>query len=411
MTRQRLLFLLPHVPGPEAPTGGARSTFHLIAGLSKRYEVAALCLRSASEPPTDEALNHVCSIVQEVARQTTHGRGLRRRVQRRLLPLLATPAWVLSTDIPAYRQRLRALVQGWKPDIVHISYHVMAQYAGELQGCPAPRVMTQYEPGVTAARDAARSMRGLDRLHGRLEAAAWARYERYAMHQVDVVVVFTESDRQALAPLAGGIPIERIPLGIAGPPNSLNPCGAVATPTLLFVGNFIHAPNVDAAVWLMQSIFPLVTRARPDARLFVVGPNPPAQVTALAGPTMTVTGAVSSVLPFLDDASVVVAPLRRGGGMRVKVMEALAAGKAVVASPLAAAGLDVTNGQQLLLADQEHEFASQIVGLLNDPAARQRLAQSARGWAASNLGWSRSVAAYEALHDRLLSGTNSRNVP
>jgi hypothetical protein len=120
VTRQRLLFLLPHVPGPEAPTGGARSTFHLIAGLSKRYEVAALCLRSASEPPTDEALYRVCSIVQEVARQTTHGRGLRRRVQRRLLPLLATPAWVLSTDIPAYRQRLRALVQGWKPDIVHI---------------------------------------------------------------------------------------------------------------------------------------------------------------------------------------------------------------------------------------------------------------------------------------------------
>jgi glycosyltransferase involved in cell wall biosynthesis len=116
------------------------------------------------------------------------------------------------------------------------------------------------------------------------------------------------------------------------------------------------------------------------------------------------------VLPFLDDANVVVAPLRRGGGMRVKVMEALAAGKAVVASPLAAAGLDVTHGQQLLLAERDDEFASLIVNLLNDPAERRRLAESARSWAATNLDWRRPVAAYEALHDRLLAGGNRSKV-
>lgn len=402
---RRLLFLLPHVPGPEAPTGGARSTFHLIAGLSKRHEIAALCLRSPSEPPTDAALHQACDVVHEIARDV-------RRQHRawRLLPPFTRPAWVLNTDIASYRQCLQSLARSWAPDIVHIAYHVMAQYTRELQACPAPRVMTQYEPGVTAARDAARLMHGLERIRGRLEEAAWARYERHAMSQVDAVVVFTEYDRQALAPLAGDVPLECIPLGVAVPAKSLNPCGAV-TPTVLFVGNFIHRPNVDAALWLMRSIFPLVSRARPDARLIVVGPNPPAQVTALSDRTMTVTGAVPSVLPFLDDASVVVAPLRTGGGMRVKVMEALAAGKAVVASPLAAAGLEVSDGQQLLLADRDHEFASRIVNLLNDPAARRRVAQSARNWAASNLGWSRSVTAYEALHDRLLRRDTRRNVP
>ena len=409
--RRRLLFLLPHVPGPETPTGGARSTFHLIAGLSKHHEIAALCLRSATEPPTDPALSRACELVQEIARDTATGRtgAWQRRISRRILPLLNRPTWVLSTDVPAYRQRLRSLVKSWAPDIVHIAYHVMAQYAGELQACPAPRVLTQYEPGVTAARDAAHAMHGLDRVRGRLEMAAWARYERRAMKQVDAVVVFTEADRRALAPLAGSVPLERIPLGMVVPPQPLNACGG-APPTVLFVGNFIHGPNIDAALWLMRSIFPLVSEARPDARLLVIGPNPPEHVRALAGPTMTVTGAVTSVLPFLDDASVVVAPLRRGGGMRVKVMEALAAGKAVVASPLAAAGLDVSHGQQLLLAHQDHEFASMIVQLLNDPAARLQLASSARTWAVGNLDWSRSVAAYEALHDRLLSG-DRRNVP
>src|SRR4029077_21180246 len=190
--------------------------------------------------------------------------------------------------------------------------------------------------------------------------------------------------------------------GTAIPAAPLNPCGASA-PTVLFVGNFIHGPNVDAALWLMRSIFPLVTRVRPDARLIVVGPNPPNEVTALAAPTMTVTGAVASVLPFLDDATVVVAPLRTGGGMRVKVLEALAAGKPVVASPLAVAGLEVSDGDQLMLGEQDQEFASAIVGLLQNTDARRRLAQSARDWAVRNLSWDHSIAAYEALHDQLLA--------
>ena len=269
---RRLLFLLPHVPGPEAPTGGARSTFQLIAGLSKRHEIAVLCLRSSGEPPTDDALRQVCSLVEEIPRVTNAGRAPVRRVQDMISALFNKPGWVLSTDIPSYRHRVASLAKRWDPDIVHIGYHVMAQYTRELQECPAPRVLTQYEPGVTAARDAARAMHGLGCVRGRLEMAAWARYERQAMSQVDAVVVFTERDRQALAALAGGVLLERIPLGIAIPAEPLNPCGAL-TPTVLFVGNFIHNPNVDAALWLMRSIFPLVSRVRPDARLIVVGPE------------------------------------------------------------------------------------------------------------------------------------------
>jgi glycosyltransferase involved in cell wall biosynthesis len=405
---RRLLFLLPHVPGPEAPTGGARSTFQLIAGLSQGHQIAVLCLRSSFDLPTDDALKRACDVVEEIPRDTRarHNRNSLRRAQGTISAVFNKPSWVLSTDIPAYRERLRSLAKSWEPDIVHIGYHVMAQYARELQACPAPRVLTQYEPAVTAARDAVRTLRGLSRVRGRLEVAAWSRYERHAMSQVDAIVVFTERDRQALAALAGGAPLVRIPLGVAIPAAPLDPCGAPA-PTVLFVGNFIHRPNVDAALWLMRSIFPLVSRERPDARLILVGPNPPNQVRALAGQTMTVTGGVASVFPFLNDATVVVAPLRTGGGMRVKVLEALAAGKALVASPLAVAGLDVCDGEQLVLAERDHEFASAIVSLLDNAAARRRLAQSARTWAVRNLSWSRSVAAYETLHEQLLAQRQS----
>ena len=96
--------------------------------------------------------------------------------------------------------------------------------------------------------------------------------------------------------------------------------------------------------------------------------------------------------------------------MRVKVMEALAAGKAVVASPLAVEGLDVSHGEQLLIAEQDHEFASAIVDLLDDPAERRRLTHAARTWAVHNLSWGPSIAAYENLHDRLLAAGDRRNV-
>jgi glycosyltransferase involved in cell wall biosynthesis len=410
---RRLLFLLPHVPGPLAPTGGARSTFQLIAGLSKRHRIAVLCLRFPIDPPTDDALHRACDVVEEVASETSarHDPAWLRRMQAAVSPMFTKPGWVRVTDVASYRQRLRSLAKNWAPDLVHIGYHVMGQYACELQKCPAPRVLTEYEPGVTAARDAARGSHGLGRVRARLEIAAWERYERQVINQVDAVVALTESDRQALAPLADGVPLERIPLGISIPAKPLDPCGSPA-PTVLFVGNFIHPPNVDAALWLIRSIFPLVRRARPDARLVVVGPDPPGQIMNLASRMVTVAGAVESVLPFLNEATVVVAPLRRGGGMRVKVMEALAAGKAVVATRLAAAGLEVVDGQQLLIADRSEEFAGVIAQLLNDRVARQRLAQSARTWAAANLNWDRSIAAYEALQDRLLvARTNRGNIP
>jgi glycosyltransferase involved in cell wall biosynthesis len=229
------------------------------------------------------------------------------------------------------------------------------------------------------------------------------------MRKVNAVVVFTESDRSALAPLAKGVRIVRIPLSTAVPLAPLDPVGRLAS--VLFVGNFMHRPNVDAALWLMRSIFPRIRRARPDAALVVAGAGPTDEIRSMAGGPITVTGTVDSLVPFLDAAAVIVAPLRDGGGMRVKLLEALAAGKAVVASPLAAAGLDVGHGRELSIAEDESQFAAEVVRLLDDPVARLDLARGARSWACAHLGWERSVHDYEALHrDLLMLGAGSRGV-
>ena len=128
---------------------------------------------------------------------------------------------------------------------------------------------------------------------------------------------------------------------------------------------------------------------------------PPRATTSPVGETLR---QVPDVMPYLDRAAVVVVPLRMGGGMRIKVLEALAAGKAVVASRRATEGLDITDGEQLMLAETDAEFARTIARLLADPARRRSLAACGREWSRSNLGWDRVASAYDALYQSLTHG-------
>jgi glycosyltransferase involved in cell wall biosynthesis len=139
----------------------------------------------------------------------------------------------------------------------------------------------------------------------------------------------------------------------------------------------------------------------------VVGDQPPMELKRAASLHVRVTGRVPDVIPFLDQAAVVVAPLRSGGGMRVKILDALAAGKAIVASPLAVEGLDVRDGQEVLLAESDQGFCNAIVRLLGDAEMRWSLATHARDWACGHLSWDKSVRAYEALYEGLLTRSAS----
>jgi glycosyltransferase involved in cell wall biosynthesis len=195
----------------------------------------------------------------------------------------------------------------------------------------------------------------------------------------------------------------RIPIGTVLPERPLDPLGR-PPPSIGFVGSFIHPPNTDAAVRLIGAIFPRLRAQFPKLLLYVVGDGPPAWVREMAGENVFVTGRVPDTSSYLDRAALIVVPLRLGGGMRVKVLEALAAGKAVVASSLAVEGLGVTDGEQVVLAETDQEFCDAIGGLLRDPERRVALARRARAWACANLGWENSVAAYETLYTSLITG-------
>jgi glycosyltransferase involved in cell wall biosynthesis len=364
--------------------------------------VAILCLRAEDEGPVDPAIADRCALVEEIRLSRTSSREVtwRSRARFALGILRGLPPWVLDCRSAQYHARLRELAAAWQPDIVEVHVMAMAQYVSSLDGCRAVRILVDYDPPSAWAAEAMWQARGPRRLARRAELAAWRRYEQATRWRFDANVVFAERDVAAVSATAGGAAIVRIPLAFDVPEKPLDPVGQ-PPPTVLFVGGFGHPPNVDAARWLAESIFPCVLERVGEARLELVGDRPGDQVQRLAGGAVAVHGSVPDVTPYLDRAAVVVAPIRLGGSMRGKVLEALAAGKALVATPRAAEGVDAVPGKHFVLASTRDEFADAIVGLLVDPERRRDLACRARDWASERLTWDRPVAAFEQLYSSL----------
>ena len=403
-SKWKLLFLLPFPPRLDATHGGGRVIAQLLSSLATRHRIAILYFRGIDDAALDDVLRERCELAEEVTRPYT-GRALGEKLFRsgRLLTSLFTlnPLWVTDWKSHEYSRRIRSLVQAWQPDIIQIEYHVMGQYLSSLNGSAAPRVLTAHEPGIRSAPYLShlhpfwsRSVHALDRL-------AWKRFEAAIVRRVQAVVVFTEHDKKVLEPFTMPTPIVTIQPGTLIPEQPTNPATSLSS-SLLFVGSFIHPPNVDAALRLAQAVFPMVQERYPQLKLFVVGDQPPSKLMKMASPQIIVTGRVPDVRPYLERATLFVAPLQLGGGIRIKVLEALAAGKAVVASRLAAEGLDVLDGRDIALADTDEEFADRIVQLLGDADRRASLGRRARAWACANLGWDNSIAEYERLYDLLL---------
>jgi glycosyltransferase involved in cell wall biosynthesis len=188
-----------------------------------------------------------------------------------------------------------------------------------------------------------------------------------------------------------------VPLVVPWRGQPLDPLGT-PPPSVLFVGYYRHPPNADAARWLVDEIFPRVRAECPGARLVLAGAELPPDVAASAGDGVQVAGPVADLEAELERAAVVVAPLRSGGGARVKVLEALGAGKAVVATPLAVEGIEVPTGEVLRVASSTDDLVREIVALLRDSELRSRLGAAAYAWAGKELDGRRTADSYEQIY-------------
>jgi glycosyltransferase involved in cell wall biosynthesis len=212
------------------------------------------------------------------------------------------------------------------------------------------------------------------------------RLERKTTGSFDHVVVVSEKERARLDPGLRSVlvcPNGREPTTVLPP---------AAAPTVAFVATMGWAPNVDAATWLGREIWPLVRAQVPEARLLLVGKDPAPAVRALAGADIEVTGTVADVTPFLATARVVVAPLRAGGGTRLKIMEALDTGRPVVATTIGCEGMEDLVGRGVVVADTAAGLADAVARLLADPDRAVAMGRAGHDAVATDHTWDVALA-------------------
>lgn len=231
------------------------------------------------------------------------------------------------------------------------------------------------------------------------------RFQRAAWSSFDRVLAFGNRDATAIAELAPEVaPRVRVsPFGLALPP--LADPREEQSESVLFVGNFTHQPNRDAALWLAREIMPALLAKQPGVRLRIVGSSPPAEILALASGAVEVIADAPSVEPYMDAAAVVVAPVRVGGGMRMKVLQALGAGKAVVTSGRGSEGFDCfAEPPPLALADDAEAFATTISTLLGEPERRIELGARARSFAEAHYSPTAWASRLERTYEEAVRG-------
>lgn len=378
----KILLVTPMPPRAEAP-GAIPLVLHaLLTGLRARHEVTLITVvgDESGELEAVEALRRSGLEVHEIDRRQPL--GLAR--QRRRLRLASTWArghypWrtVWFAD-PGVQETLDRLTSTRPFDVLAVEDNSMAAFR-----LPAhlPSVCTEHEVRGPANADLPPNVptAGLRRVTRALDQQRWPRYQRSVWRKFDRVQVFTPRDAAAVAELAPEIAdhVRVNPFGV-DLPSPADP-DREADGSMLFVGNFTHPPNVDAAIWLAHEIMPRVRALNPSAVLRIAGAAAPDPVRKLSGEGVEFVGEVDAIEPLLESAAVVLAPVRHGGGMRMKVLHALASGKAVVTTRLGAEGLLLEDGEPaLVVGDDTETIAATAARLLNDGAERRALGDRAR---------------------------------
>jgi glycosyltransferase involved in cell wall biosynthesis len=224
-----------------------------------------------------------------------------------------------------------------------------------------------------------------------LEERNARRVEQRALSAYDLVIVPSDDDAAMLPPGAvvvpNGVDAERF-----------RPSPLPEAPRLVFTGALHTLPNRDGICWFCKAVWPIILAEAPVAELAIVGAEPPAEILALGElEGVTVHADVPDVVPFLQRARVAIVPLRIGTGSRLKVLEAMAAGRPVVGTAIGVGGIDVANERELLVADEEVAFAAAVMRCLSDHPLAQRLAARGRELAAERYSWTRIGTHYASL--------------
>ncbi len=398
----KILWVSHFVPYP--PRGGnLQRSYNLLRRLASRHEVhllafnrrASLTPRAADQDAARRALGEFCASVEVLPIEAE-------RNPIRFATLIATnlgKTTPITTDMLESRRMARAVVRTASiVDLVHLDTIDLAPYADLVNGLPivlhhhnvesillARRVQHEKNP-VTKAYLALQTMR-----IARMEAAECGR------HALNVVV--SGVDAKSLDSLSAGARIAVVPNGV-----DLDYYRPGPTPSsedrVVWAGSMSWYPNREAIATFCRTTWPKIRALRPGVAFDLIGHSPPATI---GGAGIRAHGFVDDIRPLVAQASAYVVPIRIAGGTRLKILDAMAMGKAIVSTSVGCEGLEVTPGEDILIADDPDEFARQTVRILEDKDLRERLGAEARRTVERLYGWDRVWVLLEAAYKGLVN--------
>jgi glycosyltransferase involved in cell wall biosynthesis len=384
-----ILLLTPALPYPPHQ-GGALRNFGILRGLHDAgHQVSLLSFGTPGESSPLAALCTHLEIIPPPARTM--------RDRLRDLVTSGQPDLARRLESAVFREALNRLLSQVTFDLIQFEGLEMAIYmqaAHKLQ--PRARLIYDAHNAEFALQQAiAQVETGNPRrlpaaLYSRIQARRIEHFERTVCAGANAVIAVSEEDAALLRPFRPDGRAHVLPNGIyvddySQPDSKKLDLGEHV---LVFTGKMDYRPNVDGARWFADAILPRIHAQIPQARLYVVGQKPHASLQTLCEKEgIEVTGWVPEVQPFLHAAGVYVAPLRMGSGTRLKILEAMAAGCAVVATPIAAAGLNEDARRAIRLAEGEEAFAAAVIDLLRQPERRAELGAQAQRVVRQHYDW------------------------
>lgn len=405
--RLRILHVSPMPASP--PRFGAQARIHgLMTELGRRHDLTAAVLMDDefdAEESRRAMRDYCCEVVLT---PNPYGRpGLaKRRLQVRSLAS-AQSFEQLRVTVKALQARLEQILHAQRFDVVNVEFPYFGRYNLRLAppgAKPPALVVDSHEIAHDLARQFARTPGSVGR---RLYAGAnWRKLRRdelSAYREADGVYLCSVADEQRL--------LDEVPDALTAViPNAADVDYFQPRPTdphsdgrtVVYFGLLSTVPNIDGVLHFVREIWPRIAEANPDYRCKILGGGAPPQVKALAGPRIELAGFVPDLRPHLAEAAAVVVPLRLGGGTRLKIVEAMAMGKPIVATTLGAEGIEAVPGRDLLIEDEPAAFAEAARRLLADPDLAARIGAAARRLAVERYSWAEAARSLETFYRRVL---------
>lgn len=384
----RILWITPSMPCQT--TGNRVRQFNLIKQLSCQHKITVLSFVQDFEVAYVDLLRQYTAEVITIPLQSPPlpGRWVNRLQSWWRLLLYPSPRHIHIYPIPRLCQELRRMLKAQSFDLLHVETLHPVQLVDHRLAERVLLVEQNIESAIQFDRFAL-TKGTLPKLREWVEWRKLLRYEKAQLGRIRTVATVSEVDAARCRTLAPKTSVYVVPNGVDvnwfAPPPEFD---AAQRQGLVFAGAMDYEPNIDGAKYFCHEIWPLIRQAQPGVSLTIAGARPTSEVLALGDlPGVTVTGFVEDMRPYLWQAAVSVVPLRMGGGTRLKILESMAAGCAVVSTSLGAEGLHFNAGKELLVADSAERFALSIIELLDNPERRVEMVRLAHQIVAYSYDW------------------------